>query len=644
VTTILVVEDEALIADDIQRTLIRLGYDVPVTVGTGEAAIASAGTMRPGLVLMDIRLRGKMDGIEAATEIRSRWGTPIVYLTSHSDEATLTRAVETLPYGYLLKPFNDRELRTAIEVALSKYELESRLAARERWFSTTLRSIGDAVIATDHEEVITFMNIVAEKLTGWGADAVGKPVSEVFRVVDNTGAAIASPAGSALGNSFAVELPPSSSLLPKTGQQIPIDDSAAPIIDEQGAVLGAVIVFRDITKRRRLEERLAQTERLVSLGSMAAGMAHEINNPLAYVMANVEISRGGLQSAADNLRALEGAPADPRAVAHLLGELVELQSALKDAAEGAERVRGIVHDLKTFARVEDSKLDLVDLPEALEVAVRMTEHTISHHARIRRSFGTTPFVEANGGQLGQVFINLLLNAAQAIGEGNAERNEIFLSTFTDAGGQAVVEVRDTGPGIRPEVLPNIFDPFFTTKPIGSGMGLGLAICHNIIVTLGGQLTAESPAGGGALFRVILPAARSTLASKPKASPMPSAGTRGKVLIVDDEPGVAMAMARMLRKAHDVTVVAEGLEALRRIADGEVYDVIFCDLMMPNHTGMDVYEALAVANPEQARRMVFMTGGTFTERSRTFLDSSPNVHITKPFGVEAVLAIVHDHVK
>jgi two-component system cell cycle sensor histidine kinase/response regulator CckA len=145
-TKILVVEDEALIAADIQQTLIGLGFEVPATVDTGAAALESVDELRPSLVLMDIKLRGKMDGIAAAAEIRSRFGTPVVFLTSHSDEATLSRAVATEPYGYLLKPFADRELRTAIIVALQKHELESRLATRERWFSTTLRSIGDAVM------------------------------------------------------------------------------------------------------------------------------------------------------------------------------------------------------------------------------------------------------------------------------------------------------------------------------------------------------------------------------------------------------------------------------------------------------------------------------------------------------------------
>ena len=645
-TTILVVEDEALIAGDLQRTLIRLGYDVPLTVGTGEAAIEAAARLLPSLVLMDITLRGKMDGIDAAQEIQTRFSSPVVYLTSHSDDATLSRAMETHPSGYLLKPFNDRELRTAIEVALHKHELESRLAARERWFATTLRSIGDAVIATDQNEIITFMNRVAEKLTGWGQEAIGRPLSEVFRLVDKSGAPVASPLRIALEKSFAVELPPNTGLVLKTGQQIAVDDSASPIADDKGNVLGGVIVFRDISERRKLEERLAHTERLASLGTLAAGMAHEINNPLAYVISNVEITREGVETFAEALRVLKVDASESRAVDQLMARLKEFDEALRDASDGAERVRKIVHDLKKFARAESaSSQALLDLPDVLEAAIKMTDNTVRHHARVRRNFGTTPFVEANDGPLGQVFTNLLINAAQAIGDGRAETNEISVTSYTDASGQAVVEVRDSGPGIRPDVLPKIFDPFFTTKPIGSGMGLGLAICHSIITSVDGQLVAENPPGGGALFRVTIPAARRTAARTSTARPASEPTLRrGRVLVIDDEPQVALAMARVLRGQHDVTVLSDGHEALARIAAGDTYDVIFCDLMMPALSGVDLYESLAIANPEQAKRVVFMTGGAFSARSREFLESTANVHLAKPCSLESLRSITNDYVK
>jgi two-component system cell cycle sensor histidine kinase/response regulator CckA len=643
-TTILVVEDEALIASDIQRTLIREGYEVPTTVATGAAAIEAAAAMNPGLVLMDIKLRGKMDGIEAAREIRARFGTPVVYLTSNSDDATLSRAVETQPYGYVLKPFNDRELRTAVVVAIQKHDLEARLAARERWFSTTLRSIGDAVIATDPHQIVRFMNGVAERLTGWGAEAIGRPISEVFRLVDKTGTPIVNPVGVALDQSFAVEVPPETGLVAKSGGQIPIDDSAAPIIDDRGHVLGGVVVFRDITERRRLEERLVRSERLASLGTMAAGMAHEINNPLTYVLANVSVAREKAEAICDALCPDDTGVVDPQNVASVTLALGEVSEALREAAEGAERVRVIVQDLKKFAGAQHSTREILDLPGILEGAIKMTNGMVRHHAHVRRLFGTTPYVEANEVHLGQVFTNLLINAAQAIGDGKAEANEITVATHTDAAGQAVVEIRDTGPGIRVDVLPRIFDPFFTTKPVGHGTGLGLAVSHSLVAALGGQLTAESPPGGGALFRVTLPAAKSNATAIAAVAPGPVTVRRGRVLIIDDERAVAMAMERMLRGLHEVTVVTDAGEALGKIASGDSYDVVLCDLMMPAMSGIEFFESLSGANPELAARIVFMTGGAISARGQDFLESTTNVQIAKPFSVETVRSIVQDYVK
>jgi PAS domain S-box-containing protein len=641
-TNVMVVEDEALIADDIERTLIKLGYLVPGTAATGHEAIAMARTLRPGLVLMDIKLQGRMDGIQAAATIRQEFGIPVVFLTSHSDDATLARAKLSQPYGYLLKPFHDRELRIAVEVAVHKHELESHLAARERWFSTTLRSIGDAVIATDPDEIITFMNTVAERLTGWGSEAIGRPLAEVFRVVDKEGAPLTSPVHLALQKCFAVELPPGTGLVLRTGKQLSIDDSASPIIDDKGVLLGGVVVFRDVTERKKLEERLEHAEHLASLGTMAAGMSHEINNPLAYVIGNLAVSLEEITSAIESLRALGGAPADPAAVARVLGRLAETHEALRDASEGSERVRRIVQALRKCIRLEDKKPALLDLPDLLEAAIKMTDNAVRHHARVRRSFGTTPFVEAHEGQLEQVFTNLLLNAAQAIGDGHAASHEIAVSTHLDEGGQAVVEIRDTGPGIRPDILPRIFDPFFTTKPVGAGMGLGLAICRNIVGAHGGTLTAESPASGGALFRVVLPAALDPTAAASPPRPKSSPKRRGKVLVIDDEPAVANAVARMLRGLHDVTVESDGREALARIAAGELFDVIFCDMMMPNFSGIDVHEALLVACPAQAHRVVFMTGGAFSERSLRFLETTSNVQVSKPFAIETIRTLASDY--
>jgi len=255
---IMVVEDEVIIAQDIQRTLIKLGYDVPLFVTSAEVALEQVSVLRPDLVLMDIHLNGDMDGIAAAEEIRRRDRLPVVFLTAHSDEATLSRAKITEPYGYVLKPFEERELQIAVDIALYRHRSEFRLKQMERWLSTTLMSIGDGVIATDMDGAITFMNRVAEVLTGWPqAEARGRPFTEVLRLVDmKTRNGVDSLVERVLDDNLIIELEPDTVLITREGRDIPVDDSAAPIRDDDDNVTGVVIIFRDITARKSVEEKL----------------------------------------------------------------------------------------------------------------------------------------------------------------------------------------------------------------------------------------------------------------------------------------------------------------------------------------------------------------------------------------------------
>jgi len=258
--------------------------------------------------------------------------------------------------------------------------------------------------------------------------------------------------------------------------------------------------------------------------------------------------------------------------------------------------------------------------------------------------GAMPEVEANESRMGQVFLNLLVNAVEALPEGPVDRNRIWIRTFTDEAGRAVVEVSDDGPGIPAGDLPYIFDPFFSTKQ-GDGSGLGLPVCHNIVTTAGGEITVESVEGRGTTFRVVLPPAsrsREVVHETPRPERTGTA-PRARVLIVDDEPLVAKSIRRALRH-HDVTVVHGGSEAVELLTgdDGASFDVVLCDIMMPEVTGMDVHDAVRERAPGREEIIVFMTGGAFTPRARAFLDSVPNRRIEKPFDVSVVRDIVDEH--
>jgi diguanylate cyclase (GGDEF)-like protein/PAS domain S-box-containing protein len=271
---ILVVEDEVIIAVDIQRTLIKMGYEVPEFVTSAETALERIATLQPDLVLMDIHLSGEMDGIAAADEIRQRDRLPVVFLTAHSDEATLSRAKITEPYGYVLKPFEERELQIAIEIALYRHKSEMKLGQMERWLGTTLKSLGDGVIATNTAGTITFMNRMAEVLTGWSQpEALGQPFGEVLRVIRTaTRTGTGNLVERVLATGVIIDLSPDTALINREGLDVPIDKSAAPIHDESGKAIGVVIVFRELTARKYVEEKL----RFFAAHDVLTGLPNEI--------------------------------------------------------------------------------------------------------------------------------------------------------------------------------------------------------------------------------------------------------------------------------------------------------------------------------------------------------------------------------
>jgi PAS domain S-box-containing protein len=371
------------------------------------------------------------------------------------------------------------------------------------------------------------------------------------------------------------------------------------------------VVALDVTELHQLQARLMQSDRLASIGLLAAGVAHEVNNPLAWLSASLEFVE-------DELR---------RFGPQLPGDFAEVFKALKDARDGASRIKHVVRDLKTFARNDLQQQSLVRLDAVIDSAIGVAGNEIRHRAKLVRDLRPAPLVLGSEARLGQVVVNLLINAAQALAEGKADEQEVRVTLFADARGWARLEVMDTGTGIPPEVLPHIFDPFFTTKPVGVGTGLGLSICRNLVTQLGGELGVESEPGKGALFFVALPPAASQEVVQPDAAAAPA---RAKVLVLDDEPAILDALRRMLAPEHEVTLLADAREAFARICAGVRFDVILSDLMMPQMTGMELHQRLLATAPEQAARMVFITGGGFTESARTFLNRVANPRVEKPF--------------
>jgi len=615
---ILVVEDEGIVAWDIQKSLGDLGFEVTGVAGTAEEALKLASESRPDLVLMDIHIRGPEDGIAAAEALRTRFGMAVVYLTAHGDAETIERARRTAPLAYLIKPFKKTELYSSVQIALARHQLELQLRERERLWATTLRSITDAVVTTDAAGNVAFVNPAAEALTGWAqADAAGRSLSEVLQLRDERTSAPLAPLERALRERAACAV--EALLLRRDGMVRPVSGSLAPVVDAD-AVRGSVTVLRDLTEQRHTQARLEQQDRLASLGALAAGVAHEINNPLAFITANLSYV----------VEELGHLPAEQQ------GPLSDVLAALSEANDGAKRVARIVADLRQLSLPPEAGEMEANVQQSVEWAVDVSTPQWKHCARVVRDLQPVPPAAIDRTRLGQVLVNLLVNAAHAIEPGHADRNEIRVRTFTDVQGRAVVEVEDTGAGMPEDVRTQLFTPFFTTKARGKGTGLGLSICHGIAQSVGADLEVWSEVGRGSTFRLSIPPAFAPAAPKVKElRPAAPASPRGRVMAIDDETPVLRAIERALGGRHVVRCVASAREALDELAAKAApeYDVILCDLMMPQMTGSDFYRLLKTARPDLVDRVIFLTGGTFTPSMDQFIQEVTNLRVDKPFDLD-----------
>jgi PAS domain S-box-containing protein len=390
-----------------------------------------------------------------------------------------------------------------------------------------------------------------------------------------------------------------------------------------------VEMVMDITDRKRMEAQLMLADRLASLGTMAAGMAHEINNPLTWLMGNISYVLETMGELRDDM-ALDDDAYD------------DLYKSLADSLSGAERIRTIVQDLKLFSRTKEQGDASVDVTRVLHSTLRMLHNELSHRAELVLDVAPVPRVVGDEARLGQVLVNLLVNAIQALPDERHHGNRIVVRV-AGSDGDVIVEVADNGVGIAPEVRARIFDPFFTTKRVGQGTGLGLSICHSIITNLGGRIEVDSEPGVGTTFRVHLRSAEP--APAPPPSPVTpaadaSGGARKRILCIDDEPDMGDAFLRMLGRQHDLTFETDATRALDRLRAGERYDAIICDIMMPSMNAMEFHRALGDIAPELIERCGFVTGGTFTPAARAFVEAMPRSRLLeKPFARDTVSAFV-----
>lgn len=465
---ILIVEDERIVAKDIEGRLNSLGYGVSGTASSGKQALKKIEELRPDIILMDVKIKGDIDGIETARQVRNLYDIPVLFLTAYADEKTLERAKLTEPFAYILKPFHARELYSAIEVSLYKHKMEKELREREQWLATTLRSIADGVITTDKYRNITFMNPTAERLTGCQyADALGKEFQQVFNVVDGENRPLnENTVEKVIGEGRTLDFVNYFVINGTNNTQTAIEKSVSPVKDEKGNPIGAILVFRDVSERKIMEEQLRHSQEMKILGQIAAGVAHEVRNPLHAILAITE------------------------ALFQDIGDNIEYQPYLEHIRNQVDRLSRLMTDLLGLGRhIHSSNLRHEALVGICRSAIELWQQTdlSKTHSINFKAFAEneTFFVVIDDSRLQQVFLNLLENAAQ----NSPDASEIEFSIAEPEENRIRVLVTDRGSGVADENLSKVFEPFFTTRR--KGVGLGLNIAKHFVESMNGKITIRN---------------------------------------------------------------------------------------------------------------------------------------------------------
>ena len=576
----MVVEDEKIVAADIRQNLTMLGYMVPAVVASGEEAIKKAAEQCPDLVLMDIQLKGRIDGIEAAKIVQSRFNVPVVFITAFADEATIQRAKGTEPYGYLVKPFGKKELQSTIEIALYKYGRERRLKTNEQWLMSVFRSIGEGVVALDRAGSICIMNGEAETITGWSLeDSLGAHWQDLWQFLDPKTCGGKDPIATAIDEVKSFDLINCPVRFRKTGQKIVIG-SIAPIQDGSGRVSGAVIAFHDVTSEQTLEIEYQRVRHLESLQRLAGGIAHNLTGVVSIVSGYAEALLQSMQESDPHFRDVK---------------MIE---------NAGDRAAVLARQLHSFSKRQQSQPRRLDLNEQIANMDSILKHSVGDQMNIELKLGTRlGAIEADPSHLEQIIMSLVLNARDAMPDtgtltlrtANIQLSSARSSKFVDVppGDYVVLEVVDTGSGIDFEHQGQIFEPFFTTKDRQKGAGIGLSVVYGLVKQAGGHIWFESVPGEGTTFSLYFPVSSKEPAAAMRTQPLNARGDAGTVLVVDDDlASRAFACEALQHLGYRVLPAASGQEALQICEDNaHEIDLVLTDVMLPSMTGLDLAKRL-----------------------------------------------------
>ena len=620
--TILIVDDQPSNLQVLFTLLRQENYKVLVAE-SGEAALDIAQRRHPDAILLDVMMPDQ-DGFSVCRKLKQQpdiAAIPVIFLTALNEVDDKTSGFDAGGVDFISKPFHAQEVLMRVRTHLALRRQQQQLANEKELLAVTLRSIGDAVITTDTQGQVTFLNRVAENLTGWTLEeTVGQPSTEVFQIInEKTGEKCASPVQRVLELGRIIGLANHTALVTRNGAIHSIADSGAPIRDRDSQIIGVVIVFRDITQEKRLEEELLKARKLESIGVLAGGIAHDFNNILAMIQGNLELAGRRLSD-------------DQERVGKLLAA----------AGKATERAVKLTHQLLTFSKGGEPIREATALPELLTDSANFVLQ--GSKASCRYSFADDLWqADIDAGQISQVVQNIVINADQAMPEGGAI--DIQCMNVADAAAESLlcahegdyikISIRDSGVGMPAEMLEKIFDPYFTTKQRGSG--LGLAICHSIINKHDGYLTVSSTPGKGTEFICYLPALRNGQDAAEGDKNRPPALPSLRVIVMEDEEMLRELIASQLTNlGHTPILTCDGKQAINRyqeLLDQQLpVDVVIMDLTIPG--GMGGQEAATELRRIEPNLNLIVASGYSTDPVlANYRDYGFNAAICKPFTLD-----------
>lgn len=626
---ILIVEDEGIIARDLQYSIKNFGWLCTGVARSGREALNMASAIKPDVVLMDIKLEGEMDGIQTASKMQFFLDAPIIYLTAFTNNEILNRAKTTLPYGYLVKPVEERHLQVTVEMALYKSTLDRNLKEKEKWLSLILENLDEGVVAADIKGRVQFINRAAENHTGWRREeAVNMPIDHVLTMVnETTGHPVNVPFVKTMLDEETIPIGESSLLKARQATPITVDGKCVPVWDDQNNITGAMLVFHDISVQKQLEGRLKQARKMEAIGALAGGIAHDFNNILSVILGYTDLAMADKH------------PSE------------RYRHYIEHVHNASLRARDLVKQILSFSRQTDKVIDPVQIGLVVKEELKMIQSSLPSNITINSDIkDLDSYVQIDPTHLHQVFMNLCTNALHAMeNEGGIlgvtlKKKEVTTDksdeeTGLKAGSYVVLSVSDSGSGIDESDLPRIFEPFFTTKGHEVGTGIGLAIVRGMIENYGGAILVDSIRGKGSTFHVYFPLCE-TPGDLSKSSQSPTPRGSERLLFVDDESAFVELGEELLQQlGYQVDGYSNPMNALEQFKIDSNYDIAVLDLIMSPMNGVDLTRELRKYRPNLP---VVMCTGFSGKMDRSLMEKAGIRHILmKPLVVKEIAIALRD---